>query len=342
MQIQDALRFLAGGGTLTPDQAETIFERLLTGALDDAQIAALLALMQARPPPGPTADELVGVARVMRRHVTPVRPSRRGIIVDTCGTGGAPKTFNISTAAAVIAAAAAPPGVGVAKHGNRSRSGRGSAEVLAELGVNVDATPEVQARCLDEVGVCFCFAIHHHPAMKYAAGPRRSLGFPTIFNLVGPLTNPAGARRQVIGVYDRALVPVMAQALASLGAERAMVVHADSGMDELGTSGPAVIATVEYGVVSVGRFDPAPLGLAAPAAGDLEARDLRHAAALVRAALDGSNPAAGDIAALNAAAALHVAGAARDIAEGLAMARRAVSSGAAARTLAALAATSRG
>ncbi len=225
-------------GPLCEVDAETLFEAVLSGHLDQAQIAGVLSLLAAR---GPTTDEVVGAARAMRRHVTPVPASDPGSLVDTCGTGGAPKTFNVSTAAAIVAAAA---GARVAKHGNRSRTGRGSAEVLQALGVNVDAPPGTQARCLDEAGVCFCFAIHHHPAMRHAAVVRRALKFPTIFNILGPLTNPAGATRQLIGVYDEALVPLVAAALARLGSVRAMVVHSRDGLDEVSITAPTVVAEV--------------------------------------------------------------------------------------------------
>ena len=215
MSPQPLISDLLAGRVLSEHSTEQLFESLLSGQLDDQQIAAVLTFIQSR---GVTVDELVGAARVMRRHVTRVPVNVPGaVVIDTCGTGGAPKTFNISTAGAIVVAGASPhrtgsgPHVVVAKHGNRSRSGRGSAEVLARLGVNVDATPAVQARCLREAGVCFCFAIHHHPATKYVAAARKSLAFPTIFNLLGPLTNPAGATRQLIGIYDRTAVEKMAR-----------------------------------------------------------------------------------------------------------------------------------
>ena len=206
MEIDRVPSRLVAGERLSEDEASTVFEALLSGELDEAQIGCILSLIQAR---GVTVDELVGAARAMRAHVTPVpfTPREGEVLIDTCGTGGAAKTFNVSTAAAIVAAASEPPpGSGirrvvVAKHGNRSRTGRGSAEVLAGLGVNIEASPEVQARCLKEIGVCFSFAMRHHPAMRHAAGPRRSLGFPTLFNLLGPLTNPARAPRQLLGVY---------------------------------------------------------------------------------------------------------------------------------------------
>jgi len=335
MEPHDALGMLVAGRTLSAEEAEALFERLLSGGLDDSQIAGVLSLIQTR---GATSHEVIGAARVMRRHVTPTpAPSVPGAtLIDTCGTGGAPKTFNISTAAAIVAAAARPGGgrrVLVAKHGNRSRTGRGSAEALAALGVRVDATPEVQSRCLAEAGVCFCFAIHHHPAMRHAVGPRRSLGFPTIFNLLGPLTNPAGARRQVIGVYEARLVPLIAEALAGLGAERAIVAHGRDGMDELTTTAPTIMAFVSGGGVRVEELDARTLGLAPGRLDDLRVGSVEDAAAAVRDVLGGEAGAKRDITLLNAAAALLVADAAASLGEGLSLAAEAVDSGRARETL---------
>lgn len=333
--IHATLKALVGGGSLSAAQTEALFEALLTGRLDDAQIAGILSLLQAR---GATVDEVVGAARVMRRHVTPVpRPEGCGdaVLIDTCGTGGAPKTFNVSTAAAIVAAAgrADGPRVLVAKHGNRSRTGRGSAEVLQALGVAVDASPAVQSRCLGEAGVCFCFAIHHHPAMRHAIGPRRSLGFPTIFNLLGPLTNPAGADRQLIGVYDAGFLPIVAEALATLGATRAIIAHGLDGLDELSTTGPTRLAHVRGGVCAEETLELAPLGIAPAKLADLQARDVEDAAAIIRGVLAGEPGPRRDIVVLNAAAALVVAGAASEIAPALAVAAEAIDSGRAAETL---------
>ncbi|MBL8760824.1 MAG: anthranilate phosphoribosyltransferase [Phycisphaerae bacterium] len=331
LELSQLLPTLAAGRTLSEPDAEAAFDALLSGALDDAQIAAMLAMIQLR---APTVDELVGAARVMRRNVARV-PARDGPpIIDTCGTGGAPKAFNISTAAAILAAAAAPSNLRVAKHGNRSRSGRGSAEVLQALGVNVNATPEVQARCLDEVGVCFCFAIHHHPAMKHAAAPRKSLGFPTIFNLLGPLTNPAGAARQLIGVYRPELVALLAAALARLGTHAAMVVHGSDGLDEITTRGHTLVAAVHNASVLTYELSPAALGLAAPPSTDLTASSVEHSAQIVRDVLSGAPGPHADVVLINAAAALVVAGASPSFEHAITTARAAIASGAASRTLA--------
>ncbi len=338
MQIHDALAELIAGRPLGESGAESVFEQMLAGNLDDAQIGALLGMIQAR---GPSVDELVGAARVMRRHVemvpTPNDPARP--VIDTCGTGGAPKTFNVSTAAAIVVAGArAQAGTGVdrvlvAKHGNRSRTGRGSAEVLMSLGVNVNASPEVQGRCLDEAGLCFCFAIHHHPAAKHAAPVRRSLGVPTMFNLLGPLTNPAGTPRQLLGVWDGRFVEPLAQALLRLGAERAWVVHSDDGLDELSITDCTQIGRVEHGRVEPGRIDPEPLGLSCDSLEPLRARDVEHAAEMVRQIVgDGGGPPT-DMTLLSAGAALVVAGAAGTIESGIELARESISSGRAQRAL---------
>ena len=331
--MHEALAILVAGGSLDAEQAEAVFETILTGEADPAQIGALLALIQRR---GAGVDEIVGAARVMRRHVqrVPFEADADIRLIDTCGTGGAPKTFNISTAAAIIAAAAGyDAGVRVAKHGNRSRTGRGSAEVLQTLGVHVDADPGTQARCLDEAGVCFCFAIHHHPAMRHAVGPRKALAFPTIFNLLGPLTNPAGASRQLIGVYHPDLVQPMASALLALGAEHAMVVHGADGLDEITVTDQTTLARVRDGSIGATRIDPADFGVPRAGLGTLRATSLDDSARLVRAALAGEPGPVADIAVLNAAAALVVADAAADFGPAIEMARQAVASGEATRTL---------
>jgi len=338
--VREIFDTLLDGRALSERQAESAFQTLLSGELDDAQTAALLALIQTRPP---DAAELAGAARAMRAHVEriPYDPPPGVTLLDTCGTGGAPKTFNVSTAAALIAAATGREhGLRVAKHGNRSRTGRGSAEVLAALGVNLEAPPETQARCLEEAGVCFCFAMRHHPAMRHAAGPRKSLGFPTIFNLLGPLTNPAGAARQLIGVYDPRAVRPVAEALRSLGAERATVAHGLDGLDELTTTAPTLVCELQGGEIAERELDAADLGLPRATLDDLRATDLEDAAVVVRAVLAGEPGPRLDLALLNAAAALVVGGIATEMNDALALARDAVGSGDATRTLERLAAAS--
>ncbi|HEB60344.1 MAG TPA: anthranilate phosphoribosyltransferase [Phycisphaeraceae bacterium] len=322
--MMEILKKLVEGGTLSEAEAEQAFTTILSGGADEAAIAGLLSMIQQR---GATVGEVVGAARVMRAHVSPVPHDLEGVI-DTCGTGGAPKTFNVSTAAALIAAGA---GAKVAKHGNRSRTGRGSAEILMQLGVNVDASPELQARCLEEAGICFSFAIHHHPAMKYAIGPRRSLGFPTIFNLLGPLTNPAGADRQLIGVYDRRFMGLLGEALQRLGAQKAMIAHSADGLDELSITAETYILHVTPDDLREEILIPQKLGIDPPGGGlkDLQARDLDDARERILGVINNEEKysAERDMACLNAAAALVVAELAADIKEGLEMARRALKQG---------------
>ena len=336
--LTTALAVLLAGDSLTAPQTAAAFETIMTGRAHHGEIGALLGLLAARIP---TAAEILGAARVMRDHVQRVE-SRcdAASIVDTAGTGGAPKTFNVSTAAAVIAAGASSRTV-VAKHGNRSRTGRGSAEVLRQLGVNVDADRATQARCLDEAGICFCFAIHHHPAAKYAMPVRLALGFPTLFNLLGPLTNPAGARRQLMGVYDRALLEPIAAALAELGVVRAMVVHSDDGLDEISITAPTTLVHVRERTLSEERLDPAALGLARTTLADLTAVDLDHATVMVRGVIDGTEHGpARDMTLVNAAATLLVADEVDSIEAGLQRAAEAIDDGRARETLAKLVAIS--
>lgn len=346
MDVKAALNILCTGQSLTETQARGLFSEVLAGRASEAQIGAVLAMIAARAS-GPTVDELVGAGRVMREHVAgvPLPAGFAGPVLDTCGTGGTAKTFNISTAAAFVAAAAAGllgrPML-VAKHGNRSRSGRGSSEVLAELGVKIDAAPAVQTRCLAEVGVCFCFAVHHHPAMKHAAAARLALPFPTIFNLLGPLTNPAGADRQVMGVFEDRYVEPMAHALRRLGSARAMVLHSRDGMDELSLSAPTRIAEVRGGSVRVFELDPGSLGLAPAARGALEVSTLAEAAGAVRGVLAGEKGPRRDAVLLASAAALLVTDLVPGWAEGLELAGRAVDSGSAGERLERLAALSHG
>lgn len=344
MPIREHFPTLLRGQPLSSEQAEAFVEDVLTGLLDDAQMGAALALIQSR---GASIDELVGGARAMRRHATmvPGVDTLSGTLIDTCGTGGARKTFNISTLSAIVTAAAAPGRVRVAKHGNRGRSGRGSAELLAALGVNIEASPRAQHRCLEELGVCFCFAVAHHPAMKNAARTRISLGFPTIFNLLGPLTNPAGARRQVLGVYEPRWVERVGTALSRLGCERAMVVHSLDGIDEITTTGPTLIGHVEGSSFRIEEFDPTPLGLPRPEPSQLDAQDLPDAVQLAWSVVSGEATGrartALDIVLLNSAAALVVGGAATTFAAGLELARQGVSRGDARRTLEGLIALTR-
>jgi len=254
----------------------------------------------------------------------------RSKIIDTCGTGGAPKTFNISTAAAIVAVGA---GAKVAKHGNRSRTGRGSAEILHALGVNIEATPSVQCRCLDEVGVSFSFAVHHHPAVKFAMPARRALGFPTIFNLLGPLTNPAGAQRQLIGVYHADFTEPMALVLRNLGAERALIVHGRDGLDEMTTTAPTLVSELRENAVHSYEVDARNFGLARATLDDLKVETLDEAVSVMRSILDNQPGPKRDIVLMNAAAALMIADLAHDMEDGVTKARQSLDSGSAKYTL---------
>ena len=331
-ELTPFIKQLMRGGTLSEADARAAFEELATGESHHAEAGAFLALLATRLP---TVDEIVGAASVMRARVarvpTTTDPAR---IVDTAGTGGAPKTFNVSTLAATVAAAA---GAKVAKHGNRSRTGRGSAEVMEKLGVNVNATPEIQARCLDEVGLCFSFAIHHHPAAKHMMPVRKALGFPTLFNLLGPLTNPAGARRQIMGVYARHFVRPIAEALVRLGSVHALVFHSDDGLDEISIGAPTHIAEVRDGAVVEWYVDPRKLGLERADPTALVPADLDDAARVFEGVLAGSERGPRRaMAVVNAAAALYVGGVAGSLEDGLAIAAEAIDFGKATATLEAL------
>ncbi|MEM9081967.1 MAG: anthranilate phosphoribosyltransferase, partial [Planctomycetota bacterium] len=327
--IQQVLGQLVRGDRLDEETTEQVFTGILKGDVPAEQIAGLLAMIQQR---GATVDELVGAARVMRRFVTTVEAPNDGKpLIDTCGTGGAPKAFNISTAAAIVAASTGK--VRVAKHGNRSRTGRGSAEVLGQLGVNLEATPEQEATSLKRVGVCFLYAMKHHPAMVHAGPARRALGFPTLFNLLGPLTNPAGAARQLIGVYDADLAKLVAHALAKLGAERAMVVHGSDGLDEITITGVTIIHEVQAGKVTTWELDPREFGFELAPIERIRMETVEQAADLIRQIVRGADGPAHDVVLLNAAASLVVGGAVPDIRSGIDAARGAIQGGATASTL---------
>jgi anthranilate phosphoribosyltransferase len=283
---------------------------------------------------GETADEIAGCAEAMREHVLVVRPARTDL-VDTAGTGGdGARTFNISTAAALVAAAA---GAGVAKHGNRAvSSSSGSADVLEALGFNLALPPETIARSIDELGFGFLFAPTHHPAMRHAAPVRRELATRTVFNVLGPLTNPAGARAQVVGVYAPELVPTIADVLARLGAERAFVVHGAAGVDELSPAGPNLVCEVADGQVRRREIDPLDLGIDRCAPEELGGGDPADNAETIRRIFAGAEGGKRDAVLLNAAGAIAAGGLARDLGEGVGIAREAIDSGAAGERLEAL------
>lgn len=297
--------------------------KVMAGEATPAQLAALLTALRLK---GESVEELTGFARGMRAHSLKVTTTRRPL-VDTCGTGGAArKTFNVSTTAAFVAAAA---GVAIAKHGNRAATSRfGSADVLEALGARLDLSPEAVGRCIDEVGIGFLFARSHHPAMKHAAPVRAELGFRTIFNALGPLTNPAGATRQVLGVYDGTLCEPLAQVLLRLGAEHVLVVHGKGGLDELSTFGETLVAEGKDGTVTTYTLTPAELGLTETTPEALAPAADEDPAATVRAILSGEPGPRREIVVANAGAALYVAGSAESLRAGIALAAQTIDSGA--------------
>ncbi len=334
VEILHLLHEVSIGRVLDEASSRRVFDAILAGRLTDLDIRQLLEGLQRR---GPTVDELVGAARAMRTHVTPINVSALpGPVIDTCGTGGAPKTFNVSTIAALVVAAAIPGRIFVAKHGNRSRTGRGSAEVLSALGVHVDAGLPVQERCLRECGVCFCFAIHHHPAARFAGPARRAIGSPTIFNLLGPLTNPAGAAHQLLGVYDPSLALTVANALARLGSDRSLVVHGHGGMDELSTTGPNRVWAVEGESMVAGSLDASDYGFAPSKPDELVVGSLEAAVGLARAILRGEGGPCRDMVVFSAGVALATALRGVTIGDACEKAQEAIDSGSAAATLASL------
>jgi anthranilate phosphoribosyltransferase len=322
MHIRAAIAQLAARRDLSEADMEAVVGEIMNGEATPAQLGALLMGLRIK---GERVDEIVGAARALRRAGLSVATSR--LVVDTCGTGGDQRgTFNISTAAAIIAAGA---GVAVAKHGNRAMSGTvGGADVLEALGVNIDLAPEAAGACLERVGMVFLFAPRFHPAMRHAAAPRRELGVRTLFNLLGPLANPAGARVQLLGVFAPEWVEPMAQALARLGSTRALVVHGDDGLDEISLTGPTAVAELRAGRVTPYRLTPEQLGLQSCRLEELVGGDAAANAALIRAVLDGSaSRPATDVAVLNAGAVIYVAGNAPDLAAGIELARGALRSG---------------
>ena len=322
--MKDLLNQVVAGESLSEAEAAAAMEQIMEGRATPAQIAALLTALKLK---GETIDEITGFARVMRSKATPITSSR-SLLVDTCGTGGdGANTFNISTAAALVLAGA---GVNVAKHGNRSVSSRcGSADVLEALGVNLDLTPTEAGSCLDQVGITFLYAPLLHGAMKFAAAPRRELGFRTVFNILGPLTNPAGARAQVLGVYSPKLVPVLAEVLLRLGARRAFVVHGSGGMDEVSPVGPALVCEVEDGHIHEYKLDPAVYGFAPADARQLAGGSPEENANIILKLLNGDKGPRYDAVVMNAALGLMAAGMAGDFAAGVKLAARSIDSGAA-------------
>jgi anthranilate phosphoribosyltransferase len=326
--IQHALARILDGHDLTRDEAREVMDAIMAGEATPAQIGGFLVALRLK---GETADEIAGCAEAMRSHVLPVRPERDDL-VDTAGTGGdGARTFNISTAAALVAAAA---GAGVAKHGNRAvSSASGSADVLEALGFRLEQEPERIARSIDELGFGFLFAPSHHPAMRHAAPVRRELAARTVFNVLGPLTNPAVARAQVVGVYSHELVPTIAAVLAQLGARRAFVVHGAGGIVELSPAGPNFVCEVVDGSVVERTIDPSDFGVPRCRPEELVGGSPPENAATIHEVFAGTAGAKREAVLLNAAGAIAAGGHAEDLADGYRLAAQAVDSGAAAARL---------
>ena len=320
--IQEAIRKAVEGVHLTEDEAAAAMEAIMEGEATPAQIAAFITALRIK---GETVDEIAGCARVMREKAAKITP-RRTPLVDTCGTGGdGANTFNISTAAAFVAAAA---GVPVAKHGNRSVSSRcGSADVLEALGVRIDLTPDAVRECIDQVGIGFLFAPLFHSSMRHAVGPRKEIGIRSVFNVLGPLTNPASAQVQVVGVYDAALTEPLARVLGRLSVREAYVVHGQPRLDEISISGETQVSHLKDGEVHTFRIRPEDAGLKTWPAETIAGGDAQHNAAIIRSVLKGKEGPQRDVVLLNAAAALLVAGLAKDLMDGVARAAESIDRG---------------
>lgn len=328
--LQQALSQLVDGHDLNAQHMTQVMQAIMQGQATDAQIGAILTALRIK---GETVEEITAAAQVMRELATPVQVSMDHL-VDTCGTGGdAHHTFNVSTASAFVVAAS---GARVAKHGNRSVSSRsGSADVLEAAGLKLDQTPEQVADSITEHGLGFLFAPAHHGAMKHAIGPRREMGIRTLFNILGPLTNPASAPNQVLGVYQRDLVLPLAQVLQSLGSRHAMVVHAEDGLDEISISAATHVAELKAGQIRQYTIEPEDFGLTRSSLSDIQVDTVEASLAMLQAALQPASdvPAAKAIIALNAGAAIYVAGRQPSLADGVQTAQKLIANGAAWRTL---------
>lgn len=328
MHIREAIETLVNRKDLSEAQTVEVMNQIMTGAATPLQVASFLTALRMK---GETVEEITGAARVMREKARRVQVGSKTVL-DTCGTGGDQKgTFNISTTAAFVVAGA---GVDVAKHGNRSVSSQsGSADVLAALGVKVDASKERVEACIEKIGIGFLFAPLLHEAMKYAVQPRRDIGIRTIFNLLGPLTNPAMARYQLIGLYSGELVVAIAQVLRNLGTTRAMVVHGLEGLDEISLCGATNVAELRDGQVRQYSIEPEALGLKRCALEEIRCGSAEESAAIVRRVLEGESGPARDVVLLNSGAALYVSGRAETLEQGLHLAAQSIDSGRARRKL---------
>ena len=325
--LSEAIDALASGADLPADETGAVLREIMEGRASEVQTAAFLVALRAK---GETVAELTGLARTMRELAVPVRTAHRDL-VDTAGTGGGRPTFNVSTTAAFVAAGA---GCAVAKHGNRSATSRsGSADLLEALGARIDLPPEGVADCIESVGFGFMFAPRHHAAMKHVVPVRRELAVRTVFNFLGPLTNPAGATRQVIGVSDPAFLETIAGALLELGGTSALVVSSEDGLDEISVSCPTRVFELREGTVDSRTITPEELGLERVDGASIPAGDPEENAAVTRAVLDGSPGVARSLVLANAGAALYVAGAAESLPAGVRLAERAIDEGGARRAM---------
>ena len=327
MTVKEAIACVAAGRDLTEEEMAAVVAEIMDGQATPAQIGALLTALHMK---GETVPEIAGAARVMRALATRVQATRE--VLDTCGTGGdGRRTFNISTAAALVAAAA---GLCVAKHGNRAMSGAvGGADVLETFGARVELSPAQVEHCLSEVGFGFLLAPAFHRAMRHAVGPRREIGIRTIFNLLGPLTNPAGARHQLIGVFDRRWVVPLAESLGRLGSTHALVVHGEDGLDEISLTGPTLVAEWRADQVRTFTLRPQDFGFTPCCLADLQVESAQESADIIRAVFAGEPGPRRDIVLLNAGAALYAGDAVPSLAAGVELARATLDSGAAIRTL---------
>jgi anthranilate phosphoribosyltransferase len=333
--IKDAIGTIVARRNLTEQEAADTMSEIMSGEATDAQIAAFITALRMK---GETVEEITGCARIMRRFATPIRYTSsvdvdredinvdRETIIDTCGTGGdGTCTFNVSTATAFVVAAG---GLVVAKHGNRSVSSAcGSADVLEALGVNVNVVPEKVEECLAKIGIGFLFAPSLHGAMKYAIGPRKQIGIRTIFNILGPLTNPANATSQVLGVYSAGLLEPMARVLKNLGTRRAWIVHGEDGLDEISVTAPTKVAELKGSAVTLFTITPEEFGFKRAGISDIRGGSARENAEIISGILNGQKGARRDIVVLNAAAGLYVGEKVRDMKEGVRAAEEAIDSG---------------
>lgn len=320
--IEEAIKILSGGSDLSQPQMQQAMEEIMSGRAETPQIASFLTALSNK---GETVEELTAAVSVMRKFATRVNTKHK-VILDTCGTGGDKKgTFNISTAAAFAASGC---GITVAKHGNRSvSSNSGSADVLEALGVDINLSKEKIERCLDQIGIAFLFAQNFHPAMKYAMPARKEIGKRTIFNILGPLTNPAGATHQVVGVYDKERLEVLAQVLMNLGTAHALIVHGEDGLDEITTCGRTFICEQYKGGIKKYEITPEEFGIKRAGSDELAGAGARDNAGIILSILGGNKSAQRNIVVLNAAAAIYAADKAGSIKEGISLAEKSIDSG---------------